>query len=216
MSLLGKLFGAGDSKPAYPASAAARTLLLGGAGEDAERVRAARRGVVVADVRRGPGVTLLADLSRGFPFGDGAFEEVFSLEFIEHIPHPELPAMLRECARVLRPGGRWVSGCPDAEMLSAWFGLQCECVKKWKADPACPRCGGKARISPGRWLKSVCGNQEDYGDRRWADTHKNVLWFGRLKALLEEAGFSDVRRGDAGAYYEEGKADMKLLVEARR
>jgi len=214
LGILDRLFPPPKDPPRYPDPGCARTLLLGGAGPNAEIVKGSRKNVVVADIRRGPGVTLLADLARPFPFRGGAFDEVFSLEFIEHVPHPELPGLLAEARRVLRPGGRWLSGCPDFEVLAAWFGLQCGCVADWKADPACPHCGGRARISPSRWLKSVCGNQEDYGDGRRADTHKNALWFARLKELLESAGFRGVERVDARTYYAAGKAELKLVVAA--
>jgi hypothetical protein len=100
------------------------------------------------------------------------------------------------------------------EVLAAWFPLQCDCVDAWQADPKCKKCGGKARISPSRWLKSVFGNQENYGDQRRSDTHKNGLWFARLKELLEEAGFGDVKRVNAETYYAALKADTKLVVAA--
>jgi len=215
MSLWKKLTGRKPQDPQrYPDSGAARTLLLGGAGEDAEIVRASRKFVVVADIRRGPGVTILANLELPLPFRDAAFDEIFSLEFIEHVPHPDLPRLLRECRRVLRKGGAWISGCPDMEILASWFPLQCACVEGWQADPKCKSCGGKARISPSRWLKSVFGNQENYGDSRRADTHKNGLWFLRLNQLLEEAGFGGVKRIDAESYYAKCKADSKIVVAA--
>lgn len=215
MSLLDKLFGKKDPTAPYPRSGAKRTLLLGGAGDDAARMRAARECVIVADVRRGPGISLLANLSNPFPFRDGAFDEVFSLEFVEHVSHRELEKVLAESRRVLAPGGTWISGCPDMEALMAVFPFRCDCVRHWKAEPSCPRCGGKGKITTKRWVRSVCGNQEDWGDARWADTHKNVLWFDRLKELLEGAGFRDVRRADGNTYYEEGKGAFKLVVEAR-
>ncbi|MCE9582455.1 MAG: class I SAM-dependent methyltransferase [Planctomycetes bacterium] len=217
MSLWQKLTGREPKDPTrYPDSGAKHTLLLGGAGPNADIVRASRKHVVVADLRRAPGVTLLANLEDPFPFKDATFDEVFSLEFLEHIPHPDLPRVLKECRRVLAKGGRWLSGCPDMEVLASWFGLQCECVDGWQADPKCAKCGGRARISPSRWLKSVFGNQEDYGDARRGDTHKNGLWFGRVKELLEEAGFAEVKRVDAGVYYARFKADTKVVVEANR
>lgn len=217
MGFLASLFGKDDSRrPAIPRGDTSSTLILGGAGEDAERFRQARSRLWIADIRRAPGVSLLADLSKRFPFRDGAFDEIVSLEFIEHVSHRELEELLAECARVLRPGGRWLSGCPDMQVLVSWFDRRCECVKRWKADPACPRCGGRARITTKRWLRSVCGNQEVFGTDRVVDTHKNVLWFESLEIGLKSAGFRDVRRGDSRDYYEEGMAESRLVVEATR
>lgn len=42
------------------------------------------------------------------PFGDACFDGVFCLEVLEHVPEPE--SVLREIARVLKPGGRaWIT-----------------------------------------------------------------------------------------------------------
>lgn len=52
------------------------------------------------------------------PFADGSFNSVIANCVIEHIP--DIEAVLRETARVLRPGGRFVFGVPSenfADML---------------------------------------------------------------------------------------------------
>ncbi|HLY80496.1 MAG TPA: methyltransferase domain-containing protein [Caulobacteraceae bacterium] len=57
-----------------------------------------------ADIELAPGVFHM-DATRPFPLGDGGFGFVFSEHMIEHIGYAEAGAMLRECHRVLRPGG---------------------------------------------------------------------------------------------------------------
>jgi predicted SAM-dependent methyltransferase len=45
------------------------------------------------------------DATRPFPFPAGAFEFVYSEHMIEHVPYAGALHMMRECRRVLRPGG---------------------------------------------------------------------------------------------------------------
>lgn len=53
---------------------------------------------------------VLADVSRGLPFSDTAFDIVLCEQVLEHLDDPG--AALREIARVLRPGGLLVAGVP--------------------------------------------------------------------------------------------------------
>jgi len=58
-----------------------------------------------------------ADACRPFPFKDESFDALVTLEGIEHFENQA--AFLRECARVLRPGGRFVLTTPNVLHLSA-------------------------------------------------------------------------------------------------
>ncbi len=55
---------------------------------------------------------VLADYERtGLPFSDGAFSVLFSKSVFEHIV--DISALMKECHRVLAPGGRMISLVPD-------------------------------------------------------------------------------------------------------
>jgi predicted SAM-dependent methyltransferase len=53
------------------------------------------------------------DLSRGNPFPDDSVAAVFHEHLMEHLPLPAAIPFLRECRRVLRPGGVLRVGVPD-------------------------------------------------------------------------------------------------------
>lgn len=57
------------------------------------------------------------DAARPLPFDDCSFNYVFSEHLIEHLEHPQGAFMLRECFRVLRPGGRIRIATPDLRFL---------------------------------------------------------------------------------------------------
>ncbi|HWA99314.1 MAG TPA: methyltransferase domain-containing protein [Pirellulales bacterium] len=51
------------------------------------------------------------------PFRSQSKDLIYSAHLIEHLPHETLLELLRECYRVLRPGGHIRLECPDAEKL---------------------------------------------------------------------------------------------------
>lgn len=47
------------------------------------------------------------------PLPDGSFDHVFSTEAIEHFPHKQTGAVIKEWARLLKPGGTMRVEAPD-------------------------------------------------------------------------------------------------------
>lgn len=64
-----------------------------------------REGWLNTDIDLRPGQAYL-DVTRPFPIPDGAMHFVFSEHLIEHIPYQDGLNMLKQCHRVLAPGGR--------------------------------------------------------------------------------------------------------------
>ncbi len=56
---------------------------------------------------------LEADVADLAPVADGSVDAVAAIDLVEHIDDPTLAAMLRECRRVLKPGGRLGIYTPD-------------------------------------------------------------------------------------------------------
>lgn len=55
--------------------------------------------------------------ARSMPFEDGFFDAVVAFSIFEHLRAAELELTLAECARVLRPEGRLLVGCPAVHKL---------------------------------------------------------------------------------------------------
>ena len=59
------------------------------------------------------------DATRRFPFKDDMFDYVCSEHMIEHVEHQSAVAMLRECFRILKPGGKIRMSTPDLKVLTS-------------------------------------------------------------------------------------------------
>ncbi len=56
---------------------------------------------------------LLLDATKGFPYGDGTVEAIYSEDLFEHLSQQEQIQFLAECWRVLTPGGCCRITCPE-------------------------------------------------------------------------------------------------------
>jgi predicted SAM-dependent methyltransferase len=61
------------------------------------------------------------DATRRFPFPDASFNYIFSEHQLEHIPCEGALCMLRECRRILRPGGKIRIAVPSLDRLIQLF-----------------------------------------------------------------------------------------------
>jgi SAM-dependent methyltransferase len=61
------------------------------------------------------------DVSQGVPFPDQHFDVVYHSHMIEHLRRAEVPAFLKECARVLKPVGILRVATPDLERICALY-----------------------------------------------------------------------------------------------
>jgi predicted SAM-dependent methyltransferase len=68
----------------------------------------------------GPSV-VVHDLERGIPFPDNSFSAVYHSHLLEHLPKADAPGFLRECLRVLQPGGILRVVVPDLEKIARLY-----------------------------------------------------------------------------------------------
>lgn len=75
--------------------------------------RVSRPGWINSDRQSHGGVDLRCDILEGLPLAARSIDYAVSIHALQEIPFPDLPAVLAELRRVLRPGGVLRLGLPD-------------------------------------------------------------------------------------------------------
>jgi len=73
------------------------------------------------DIYPNHGPVVFMNATTHFPFDDNTFDYVMAEHMIEHIEYEAAQVMLRECYRVLKPGGRVRFATPDLGVLLALY-----------------------------------------------------------------------------------------------
>lgn len=129
-------------------------------------------------------------LTNPLPLPDGCAGEVHSYHFLEHVYRWEAPALVREFARLLRPGGLLVLELPNIEAA---------------AKNLLAGMNDKMTMWP---LYGDPGHRDPFMCHRWGYTPKT------LTDLIHAAGFSGVRITAPRTHGLRANRDMRL--EARR
>jgi predicted SAM-dependent methyltransferase len=126
-------------------------------------------------------VSVRWDCRRRLPFGDGSCVRIYCEHFFEHLDHAEeAPAFLRECCRVLAPGGTLRLVVPDAGRY-----LRAYASEGWEA---LAELGWKPPLSQGFRTKMDVINHVF----RQGFEHHYAYDYPTLKCDLEAAGFPAV------------------------
>ncbi len=142
----------------------------------------------VCDFKRKNEVVYL-DASKPFPLPDAAFDRVFTEHMIEHLTYSDGLHCLRECRRVLRPGGRIRVATPSLDRLISLYereptDLQRRYVR-WSVDTFIE---GADAYLPGFVLNNFF---RDWGHRFIYDSQT-------LTHALESVGFVEVEEWPVG------------------
>lgn len=127
------------------------------------------------DVRMGKGVDFEVNLeSDNWPIQSEEFDAVYAHFSLEHISFLKLPTTLKEVLRVLKPGGSLIAAVPNVK-------AQCE----WIASHPDGWDGKDFFTSASELL---------FGSQNYSDNTHKCYWSPETaKALLEKAGFSEVK-----------------------
>lgn len=143
------------------------------------------------------GAVSYLDLREPFPFSSARFDAIFTCHVLEHLYADEAEACLRECARVLAPGGVLRIVVPDLDRIV----------------------GAYDRSTPERFLGEIF---EVSSARRAKNEHHWHYNASSLVRLLTSIGFSaagacEYRRGACPDLdLLDNRPDESLYVEARR
>ena len=163
-----------------------------------------RRGALQAYAREGAHL-VWGDARRGLPLADGAADAVYTSHFLEHVRRTDALRFLRECHRVLRPGGVLRIVVPDLRRLARQY-LEGEGGRRLTADEFLSATMLAEPERPGLVARAL----STFLDRA---SHLWMYDVASLSALLCEAGFAEPRE----RAFREGLApDLEQLDLAER
>jgi predicted SAM-dependent methyltransferase len=143
------------------------------------------------DIHRFEGVDEIVylDARAPFPLPDESFDVVFSEHMLEHIDYADGQQCLRECRRVLRPGGRIRIATPSLEQLTRLYDRELTDVQQRYLRWAVDSFGDADATLPGFVINTFV--------RAWG--HRFIYDGQTLRHALESAGFVDVEACRVGA-----------------
>lgn len=150
--------------------------------------------VDVAPARAGMRPDVICDLRDLSEFDDDSVDEVLSVHVVEHFWRWEVEDLLREWVRVLKPGGRMVTECPNLKAA-------CETFLENPEHLAGPGQEGETTM----WVF--------YGDPAWKDPLMCHRWGytpASLSELMNRAGLVEVRQEPAQFKMREPR-DMRVV-----
>ena len=120
---------------------------------------------------------LKCDLSRDIPFEDNSVDYIFNEHFLEHLSAKEGLEFLKECRRVLKPGGVLRISMPDLEnAVKMYFD------SNWREKTPASMYGFEVQTRAERI---------NYSFRLWG--HKWLYDREELERRLKEAGFQNIK-----------------------
>lgn len=132
------------------------------------------------------------DATKGLPFEDAVVSGVYSEHFFEHLTQSEGLNFLRECRRVLVPGGLVRVAMPDLDEI-----IQRYISQDWR--------GGGDMFNLGfDWVINRC-EMMNLAMREWG--HKHVYNQEELERIARLSGLEPIRR------YEFGQSDTKEFLD---
>jgi len=131
------------------------------------------------DIREEVNPDLVWDMEKTpYPFKDHEFDLILLKDSLEHVSYHKVEDVIKECHRILKPGGKLLIQCPDLEAIAHKVILHPERGADYKA------------------LSYWIYGSGDYG---WPSFHRAGFTMKALKNLLEKYGFEvESMKNDGG------------------
>lgn len=162
------------------------------------------------------------DATQRLPLEDESFDYIYSEHLVEHLPFESARAMLGECFRVLRPGGRLRIATPDLRAIAGLGSERLDAAQErylhWAMAAFFPE---HRRVSQALVVNNLF--------RAWG--HQFLFDEPTLRQVIAEAGFVDIIRCEVGESHdphlrgieqhglrigEENNRFETMVLEARR
>jgi predicted SAM-dependent methyltransferase len=129
----------------------------------------------------GGGGHLQLDLARPLPFPDNTVDRIYSSHVLEHFAYPSpMLDLLRECHRVLRPGGEFSVAVPDARPFLDGY----QNPQAFARSALCSEEVGLKFTVPIDFVNFIA---------YLGGEHKHLFDRDNLPLVLQEAGFANAR-----------------------
>ncbi len=135
------------------------------------------------------------DAGKKFPLPDAIFDYIYSEHIFEHLSFTQGLNMLKECFRVLKPGGKLRLATPDMDFLIRLYNEPDKSIHreyiKWSTN---------------RYIQEISEylDEEEYSAafvmnnffRDWG--HEVLYNYEGLEVVLKKAGFANIRKQEVG------------------
>jgi predicted SAM-dependent methyltransferase len=161
-----------------------------------------KNGWTTLDEQKGADVRF--DLTWPFPLPDRTVEKFYTSHVLEHFFYEDLMRLLRECHRVLTPGGTFLACVPDASPYIKAY-TNPESLEQWLPRLYTPAFNYHTSIDFLNYMAYM------------KDCHRHLFDEAHLIAILKAAGFAEACRRDFDPTLDsEGRRFESIYVSARK
>ena len=152
-----------------------------------------------------PHVEIVHDISEPFPLPDGSVEQILANHCFEHVSWRKIGQIVRECYRVLIPGGKIFIRTPDLEFIVNTY-LARQITPEWPPDEEFIR-QEFGNVTPSWWAILKLFSGQDYP----SNFHYTCYDFPTLKAIFQQQGFTKIERVHIQPVFSPGEIQLEAI-----
>jgi predicted SAM-dependent methyltransferase len=164
---------------------------------------------------------MLMDATQAFPLPDDTFCYVYTEHMIEHVPYGDAAGMLRQCYRVLRPGGVLRVVTPDLAAILSLYGPSLSDLQQrylsWFCGQLLPAGHPRSATSVVNAMFRLWGHQFIYDEITLADALVRAGFHTVVRRRLGESEHIELRGLENTGRYPDGLLEYEsIALEARK